>query len=261
MLHDLLTLGMLVFLQIVLGFDNLLYISIESGRVEASRQGFVRRLGIGIAIALRIVLLFAVLHAIEAFQAPFARLNLPGLAEADFNVHAAIVLAGGAFIIWTALKEILHLLSVDDLDGQERHAARRSVAGAVAWIAVMNVVFSFDSILSAIALTHVFWVMATAIVVSGVLMMLMADRVSDFIHRNRMVEVLGLFILFLVGVLLVSEGGELAGLRLLGHPVHSMEKSTFYFVLVVLVAVDAPQSRSQRKLEMQRSRTHGGGAS
>ena len=112
----------------------------------------------------------------------------------------------------------------------------------------MNLVFSFDSILSAIALTHNVWVMAVAIIVSGVLMIVMADRVSQFLAKNRMYEVLGLFILFIVGILLVSEGAHLAHLHLFEYPIQPMAKATFYFVIGILVIVDIIQSRYQAKL-------------
>jgi predicted tellurium resistance membrane protein TerC len=121
----------------------------------------------------------------------------------------------------------------------------------------MNLVFSFDSILSAMALTESFAIMAVAIVISGLLMMWLADHVAEFLQRNRMYEVLGLFILFIVGVMLVSEGGHLAGLAFFGHHVTPMAKSTFYFVLAVLIVVDVVQSRYQKKLLAQQAQLAG----
>lgn len=253
-LHNLFTLGMLIFLQAVLGFDNLLYISIESKRVDPAKQAMVRKWGIGLAIVLRIVLLFVVIRAIESFQVPFFDVLVEGVFEIDLNVHSLIVLGGGAFIIYTAVKEITHMLSISDLENEQPDGKRRSVGNAIALIVVMNLVFSFDSILSALALTDVFAVMAIAIIISGVLMMVMADRVATFLQKNRMYEVLGLFILFLVGVMLVSEGGHLAHVSLMGHKVEPMAKSTFYFVLIVLVVVDVAQSRYQKKLDIERQR-------
>ena len=245
-LENLFTLAMLILLQAVLGFDNLLYISIESKRVAPQSQAMVRRVGIGLAIVLRVVLLFVVIEAIDAFKAPFAGLHIRGVVEADFTIHSIIVLLGGVFIIYTALKEIYHMLSVEDLE--EHGGGRRSVAGAIMWIVAMNLVFSFDSILSALALTDVFWVMAVAIIVSGVMMIVMADQVSEFLQKNRMYEVLGLFVLLIVGVMLVSEGGHLAHLTFFGFPVEPMAKTTFYFVLAVLVIVEIVQSRYQKKI-------------
>jgi predicted tellurium resistance membrane protein TerC len=246
-LENLFTLIMLVLLQAVLGFDNLLYISIESKRVVASQQSFVRRMGIGVAIALRIVLLFVLISAIGAFKTPITSVHWSGVLEGEVTFHALIVLIGGAFIIYTAIKEIYHMLGSHELEhGGE--AGTRSVAAAVTWIVIMNLVFSFDSILSAMALTDNFWTMALAIVISGLMMIYLADTVAEFLKKNRLYEVLGLFILLIVGVMLLSEGGHLAHLRFFGYPVEPMAKSTFYFVIVVMVAVDFVQGRYQRRI-------------
>ncbi|MCA8959237.1 MAG: tellurium resistance protein TerC [Planctomycetes bacterium] len=239
---------MLTLLQAVLGFDNLLYVSLESKRVDPDRRSFVRKWGIGLAIVFRIGLLFALIAAIESFQKPFLHIDLGVAIDGELNVHALIVLLGGAFIVYTAFKEIVHLLSVEELEATAAKKKPRSVQAALFWIILMNLVFSFDSILSAIALTKVFVVMAAAIVVSGVGMIWLADRVSAFLQANRMFEVLGLFILFLVGVMLLSEGGHLAHLHLFGYVVEPMAKSTFYFVLAVLVVIDVVQSKYRKKL-------------
>jgi len=196
---------------------------------------------------LRIVLLFVIMNAIDFFQDNLFTINLPGIFSGSFSGHALIVLFGGAFIIYTALKEITHLLTVHDLE-HEGEGGKRSVALIITWIVIMNLVFSFDSILSALALTKVFMVMAVAIVLSGIMMLLLADYVSAFLQKNRMYEVLGLFVLFIVGIMLVSEGGHLAHIKLAGFPVEQMSKTTFYFVLIILIVVDMVQSRYQKKL-------------
>jgi len=244
---------MLIFLQAVLGFDNLLYISIESGRAPPDQQQRVRRLGIGIAIVLRIVLLFVVVAAIQRFQTPFMSMNWEGWVTCEPNMHSVIVLLGGVFIIYTAVKEIVHMLIIHDLEA-ESSEPQRSVGSVIAWIVLMNLVFSFDSILSAVALTDSLAVMATAIVISGVMMIVLADGVATFLKKNRLYEVLGLFILFIVGVMLVSEGGHLAHLELAGHPIEPMAKSTFYFVIIILVVVDVVQGRYQKKLLLEKER-------
>lgn len=251
-LENLMTLLMLTLLQAVLGFDNLLYISLESKRVTPERQKFVRQFGIGLAIVLRIILLFAVMSAIEYFQEPFFDFHLVGIAEGSFNVHAFIVVLGGAFIIYTAMKEILHMLTIEELGHYETNE-KKSVGTAIFWIVLMNLIFSFDSILSALALTNVFLVMATAIIISGILMIVLSEHVSVFLQKNRMYEVLGLFILFIVGIMLLSEGGHLAHLSFFGYAIEPMAKSTFYFVIAVLVMIDLVQTRYQKKLALQRS--------
>jgi predicted tellurium resistance membrane protein TerC len=169
-IDNILTLLMLTMLQAVLGFDNFLYISMESKRVEERDRQRVRQLGISIA------------------------------------------------------------------------------QKAVTMIVVMNVVFSFDSILGAIALTDNFMVMAIAVIISGILMIWLADRVSEFLQKNRMYEVLGLFVLLLVGVMLLSEGGHIAHLAFFGHAIEAMSKSTFYFVIAVFALIDVVQGSYQRNL-------------
>lgn len=248
-LDNFLTLIMLILLQAVLGFDNLLYVAIESKRAPAESQRRVRQIGIGTAIFLRIILLFVVIEAIELFQDQLFKIDLPGFFEGEFNGHSLIVLFGGGFIMYTAIKEIMHMMAIHNIEeGDAAERGVRSPFSVILSIIFMNLVFSFDSILSAIALTDVFIVMAIAIVITGVLMILMADKVAEFLKQNRMYEVLGLFILFVVGILLVTEGGHLAHIKLMDYPVEAMSKSTFYFVLVVMILVDLVQTRYQKKL-------------
>jgi len=249
MIHDLFTLAMLVLLQAVLGFDNLLYISMESKRVDEADQVSVRRIGVSLAIILRIVLLFVLIKAIEYFKDPFVDFDTKAVGAA-FSVHSLIVLGGGAFIIYTAVKEIFHMLMPHALEGGG-NGEKRTKQSAIFWIVVMNLVFSFDSILSAIALTKTFWVMAAAIVISGGMMIWLSDHVTAFLQKNRMYEVLGLFILFIVGIMLLSEGGHLAKLHFFSYHVEPMAKSTFYFVIGVLVIVDIVQSKYRKKLLAQ----------
>lgn len=245
---------LLVLLQAVLGFDNLLYISLESKRAPLEHQQRVRFWGIVIAVGLRIVLLFLLLNMIEAFQQQLFSIQWTGVIEAAFDLHAVIVLFGGVFILYTAMKEILHMMSLEEIDGEERDA--KSVGQVIFWIVAMNVVFSFDSILSAMAITKVFAIMATAIMIGGILMVALADTVSEFLQKNRMYEVLGLFILFLVGVMLLSEGGHLAHMKLFGNEIVQMSKTTFYFVLFVLIISDIVQSRYQKKLNRAKKSAH-----
>jgi predicted tellurium resistance membrane protein TerC len=237
--ENLVTLVILTALETVLGFDNLLYITIEAKRVAPLQQKYVRRVGTVLAILLRIVLLFVVLQLIAMFQTPWFGFHLP-FASGEFNGHSL-------FLIRTAVKEIKHMLSVDDLEHETIEGPKhRTVRSALFWILVMNIVFSFDTVLSAVALTKVFAVMALAIIISGLLMVALADHVARFLEKNRLYEV---FVLLLVGVMLTAESGHIAHLNFFGYPVEPMEKSTFYFVLAALVVVDVLQGRYQKKLD------------
>ena len=181
--------------------------------------------------------------------------NIDGMIHSSFNIHSLIVLLGGAFIIYTAMKEIWHMIALEEHEGADADERQpKSVGSVITMIVIMNLVFSFDSILSAMALTDVLWVMATAIIIGGLLMIVMADKVSDFLQKNRMYEVLGLFILFLVGIMLLTEGGHLAHIELFGNEIVPMSKTTFYFVIVVLVLVDVVQGRYQKNLMRKKNK-------
>ena len=259
------TLLMLFLLQAVLGFDNLLYIVIESNKVgneDDARK--VRNWGIGIAVALRLVLLVLLVALIGVLGEPLFGIPANAVLNGEFTFQALITLFGGMFIIYTAVKEINHLLIVDHVEHSEG-SARRSVWGAIALIVTVNLVFSVDSILSAMAIasvqtevngvlqkTYQVPLMMIAIVASGIAMIALAGYVTDFLKKNRMYQVLGLFILFLVGVLLVTEGAHLAHIDVFGYKIEAMSKSSFYLVIFVLVITDILSDRYQRRLWAQR---------
>ena len=252
LIPNILTLFMLIMLQAVLGFDNLLYISIESKRVPLEKQKMVRTWGIGLAIVLRIVLLFVLMFLMDKLTQPWFSIDTHAV-HGSFGFAEIITLFGGGFIIYTAIKEVLHMITLEE--GDDEVEKKTSVAKAITMIVVMNAVFSFDSILGAMAITDIAWIMIVAIISSGLLMIWMADRVSAFLHKNKMYEVLGLFVLFIVGILLVSEGGHKAQLSFFGHHVEAMSKATFYFVIAILVAVDVIQGRYQKKLLARKLRS------
>ena len=243
------TLLVLTALETVLGFDNLLYISLEAKKVGPANEARVRRLGLTLAIVFRIVLLVVILWLIRLFEEPFFELT-SALFEIELSGHALIVILGGLFLIYTALKEIFHMIGDPDLEhGQGlKNRAFQTVGKAIVLITLMNLVFSFDTVLSAVALTDNLIVMVLAILISGALMILMSNAVAAFLQKNRMYEVLGLFVLLLVGILLLSEGGHLAHLAFFGYEVEPLSKTTFYFVLAALVIVEVIQGRYQRRI-------------
>jgi len=259
------TLMMLLLLQAVLGFDNLLYISIESKRVGEAKAPMVRKWGIGLAVVLRVVLLIVIVNVFTLLAEPLFEVGIKGVIEGNFTLQSLVTLGGGAFIIYTAIKEITHLLAVDHIEHSEG-SKPKSVTQAITMIVLMNLVFSFDSILSAMAIAnektvaadgsatveYQVWIMSIAIIASGIIMIMMADYVADFLKKNRMYEVLGLFILFLVGVLLVTEGAHLAHLKLFTFPIDAMSKASFYLVVGVLVITDIISTNYQKRLWAQR---------
>jgi predicted tellurium resistance membrane protein TerC len=251
----------LIFLQAVLGFDNLLYISIESQRAPKESQKKVRFWGIIIAVLLRVVLLFIMIHLIEKLKKPFYIFEFQGWIEGGINFASVVFMFGGIFIIYTAVKEINHLLSNEHLDASNDQLNKKSALQVILLIVFINLIFSFDSILSAIAITNVLILLIIAILTSGIAMIVLADKVTEFLERNRMYEVLGLFILLIVGVVLLGESGTAAShamhneslqIKIFGYPLIPMSKSTFYFSIVVLFLVEFIQTRYQRRLNRDR---------
>ena len=249
------TLLILTALETVLGFDNLLYISLEAKKTGPANEKRVRRIGLTLAIVFRIVLLIVILQLIELFSDPFYSVMNQFL-EMELSGHALIVILGGVFLMYTALKEIFHMIGDPDLAHGESLKKRgySSVGKVLALIVAVNLVFSFDTVLSAVALSDNIIVMTLAIIISGALMILMSNAVAAFLARNRMYEVLGLFVLLLVGILLIGEGGHLANLHLFGYEVLPMSKATFYLVLGTLVVVEIVQGRYQRRLLAEQER-------
>jgi predicted tellurium resistance membrane protein TerC len=179
--------------------------------------------------------------------------TVTNIIDGTCNFHALIVLVGGVFILYTAIKEIFHMIGEPELGHNTSKPA--SVAKTIGLIVTMNVIFSFDSILSAMALAkdettgdQRIGMMIIAIVISGILMIWLADGVSKFLQKHRMYEVLGLFVLFIVGIMLLTEGGHLSHLHIAGNEITPMTKTTFYFVIAILVLTDIVQSRYKKKL-------------
>ena len=238
------TLIMLILLQVVLGFDNLLYIAIESKKAPLEKQSMVRKLGIGIAIFFRLLLLLFLIKLIEKFENPFI-IYESDILSLNMNLESLIIILGGIFILYTSVKEIWHMLHFEENITEQKN---KSVTQTIVMIVIMNLVFSFDSILSAMALTENNYIIAIAIIIGGILMIIAANKVSAFLQKNRMYEVLGLFILFLVGVMLISDGGHMAEMKIFKQEISAMNKSTFYFILIILVLIDIVQTKYQKNL-------------
>lgn len=251
MLGNIVDLLLLILLQAVLGFDNLLYISIESKRVAQEKQKYVRNMGIGIAIVLRIILLFVLVMLFKYIEKPLFSVHT-SFFSGSFKFENIIVLFGGAFIIYTAIKEIWHMMNFDpNEEGDKQKSSPRKI---ISLIVFMNLIFSFDSILSARAITQNNYIISTAIIISGIMMMLLAGVVSEFLQKNRMYEVLGLFVLFVVGIMLLTEGAHGAHLEIAGTHIDKMSKTTFYFVISIMIIIDVVQGKYQKNLMKKKNK-------
>lgn len=187
-------------LEIVLGIDNVVFISILAGKLPQNLQSRARRLGLGVAMLTRIALLFSIAWVI-------------GLTAPLFNVFGQeisgrdlILIAGGLFLLAKSTREI-H----ERLEGEESHAvvkATPSFASVIAQIAMLDIIFSLDSVITAVGMARELWVMVSAVVVAVLIMMVAADSISEFVERHPTVKMLALSFLLLIGFTLVVEALE-----------------------------------------------------
>ena len=204
----------LVVMEVVLGIDNLVFVSIVSNKVDEARRTRVRRIGIGLALILRLALL-SMIAWIVGLTAPVFDLGLVGPLgahgepsfETAFSARDLILAAGGLFLIWKATTEIHHTMSGED-HGQDR-LGKKAVMGfgaAIVQILLLDMVFSIDSILTAVGMTDHLPVMIAAVVIAVGVMLLAADPLANFINANPTVVMLALGFLLMIGVVLIAEG-------------------------------------------------------
>ncbi len=204
----------LVVMEVVLGIDNLVFISILSNKLPEANRAEVRRLGIGLALGMRLVLLSTIAWIVGLTQTVFD-LGLTGATgargepqfETAFSWRDLILIAGGLFLLWKATREIHH--SVDGgTDGAhgEKRAARLTMSAAIAQIVALDLVFSIDSILTAVGMTDHLPVMVAAVLISVAMMLVAANPLGDFIARNPSVIMLALGFLLMIGMVLIAEG-------------------------------------------------------
>ena len=184
-------------LEIVLGIDNLIFLSIVSGRLPKHQQPAARRIGLALALLGRVALLFS-LTWIIGLTAPI--LTLLGF---DLSWRDLVLIGGGAFLIVKGTMETHHML-----EGHEEEAAIGTVtfASAVVQILVLDVVFALDSIITAVGMAEHLWVMITAVTIAMAVMLVAADPVGDFVNAHPTVKMLALSFLLLVGVALIADG-------------------------------------------------------
>ena len=206
----------LVVLEAVLGIDNLIFISILSNKLPPEQQQKARRLGIGLALGLRLALL-SMISWIVGLTAPVFDLGIVGppgahgepAFETMFSWRDLILIAGGLFLLWKATKEIHHSIDPVPTDHgvlDKKAAAGLSFGSAIVQILLLDMVFSIDSILTAVGMTDHLPVMVVAVIVAVLLMLLAADPLANFIQRNPTVVMLALGFLLMIGLVLIMDG-------------------------------------------------------
>ncbi|MFM8236793.1 MAG: TerC family protein [Actinomycetota bacterium] len=220
----------LLFLEVVLGVDNVIFISILAGKLPAEQQNRARRTGLLAAGGMRILLLLAVGWIITL------KAELFEVAGIGFSGKDLILLAGGIFLLWKATNEIHH-----KLEGEEGHGSARvapSFAAVIVQVLLLDLVFSVDSVITAVGMTEYIGVMVAAVLVSIGIMLVASRSIYEFVNRHPTVKMLALAFLLLIGVTLVAEG--------LGQKI---PKGYVYSAILFSVLVEALNIRTRRPKE------------
>ena len=191
----------LAVMEIVLGIDNLVFISIVTNRLPEARRSFARRLGIGLSLFLRLALLGTVAFIVTLTE------PLLTVAGKGFSWRDLIMIAGGGFLLWKATREIHE--AVDPHRSCEEAASGVGSIGfsaAIIQILALDIIFSLDSVITAVGMTDQFFIMATAVVIAVLVMLLAANPLANFINNNPTIVILALGFLLLIGTTLVADG-------------------------------------------------------
>ena len=207
----------LITLEIVLGIDNLVFIAILSNKLPPEQQQKARRIGLALALILRIALLLLI-GWLVTLQAPLIDLGVTGAPgphgeptfETAFSGRDLILIAGGLFLLWKATKEIHHAMDGDNEGGPgaSGNGAKTvlSFGAAIAQIIALDIVFSIDSILTAVGMTDEIPIMIAAVVITVGIMLIAADPLARFIQRNPSLVMLALAFLVMIGLVLIADG-------------------------------------------------------
>jgi predicted tellurium resistance membrane protein TerC len=208
-------LATLIVMEVVLGIDNLIFISILSNKLPANQRQKARRLGIGLALGMRLLLLSGIAWLV-GLTAPVFDLGISGGAgahgepafETAFSWRDLILIAGGLFLVWKATKEIHHNVDPGPADDVFDTTSRTTMnlSAAIVQILLLDIVFSIDSILTAVGMTEHLPIMVAAVIVAVLVMLLAADPLANFINANPTVVMLALGFLLMIGAVLIADG-------------------------------------------------------
>ncbi len=251
----------LTFLEIVLGIDNIIFISIAAGKLPENHRKKATNIGLILAMVMRIVLLFGITW-LTAASKPFWVFD-QGWISGGISIQALILFAGGLFLLYKSTKEIHE--KVEDRGHDEREVTKsrgNTLNKAIIQIMVINIVFSFDSILTAIGMTNgispnpndALILMIVAVVISVIIMMLFANPVGEFVNKHPSIQILGLSFLILIGFMLIAEASHIGHLVVFDQEVGTIPKGYLYFAIAFSLMVEFFDLRmtKNRKLKAEK---------
>lgn len=238
----------LVFLEIVLGIDNIIFISIASSKLPEGEQKRATNIGLILAMVLRIVLLFGVSWLIS-MSAPWFHLDFPGF-HAGFSGQSLILIAGGLFLLYKSTVEIRDKVEGDGHHNLDDKSSGSTFQKVLVQITLINIVFSFDSILTAVGMTNgmegALILMIIAVVASVVIMLLFANPVGNFVQKHPTIQMLGLSFLILIGFMLIAEGMHLAHAVVMDREIGVIPKGYLYFAIAFSLLVEFLNMRMRK---------------
>lgn len=239
----------LTFLEIVLGVDNIIFISIAASKIPEKDRPRANNIGLLLAMILRIILLFGVSYLV-AMAEPWFTIDW-GWLKAGISGQSIILIAGGIFLLYKAVSEIHHKLEKHEAEKSGEKPKMSSLGRAIVQITIINLVFSVDSILTAVGMTNgihgALVIMIIAVVGSVIIMMLFANPVSKFVNKHPTIQMLGLSFLILIGFMLLLEGAHLGHMKVFGTEVGTVPKGYLYFAIAFSLTVEFLNMRLRKK--------------
>lgn len=238
----------LIFLEIVLGVDNLVFISITTNRLPEDKRHIGRKLGLAGALVMRVLFLCFASYLVH-MTTPLFTVDW-GFFSHGFSVRDIVMLIGGAYLIYKGIRELVDVLALTEIKAEtsEEHKARHliSLPQAVGTIMVMDLVFSIDSVITAVGLAEHLIIMILAVMIAVIIMMVFIDPISNFINAHPEMKILALVFICAIGVLLVLDSAGIhTSIEVLDM---HMEKLMVYFAMIFAVALELIQMRFNSNL-------------
>ena len=240
----------LTFLEIILGIDNIIFISITAGKLPKNQIKKATRIGLVLALVFRIILLFGVSYLIS-MKEPFYSFDLPWF-KAGITGQSVILILGGIFLLYKSTSEIHHKVDGITTDVKTKKSKIAATLGMVIFqIVMIDIVFSFDSVLTAVGMTNgiegALIIMVTAVIISMIIMMIFAVPVGKFVNEHPTIQMLALSFLILIGFMLVTEGAHLSNAVIFNQHVGAIPKGYLYFAIAFSLGVEALNMKVRKK--------------
>jgi predicted tellurium resistance membrane protein TerC len=246
----------LTFLEIILGIDNIIFISITTGKLPEAQRKRATKIGMFLAMFMRIILLFGISFLI-AMKAPWFVIKTSWVSM-NITGQSLILLLGGLFLLYKSTNEIRE--KVDEKGEEEKHlkkTASKSFGSVIVQIILIDIVFSFDSILTAVGMTNglegALYIMITAVIISVLIMMQFAVPVGTFVSKHPSIQILALSFLVLIGFMLITEAAHLAGASFFGNQVATVPKGYLYFAIsfsLLVEVLNMKMSKNNKKKDV-----------